>query len=647
MKKQYLVILLLIPLAIFSQEYKIGMNVTKADLSTNIYSKDSTARAVIIYDYGNAFFDKESWFLNIENKQKIKILTKGGLDKGEIEIPLYESDYSKETLLNIKATTYNLVDGKIISTKLTENSIFREKNKNYTLVKFAFPNVKVGSVITFSYTKSTKFINKFQPWYFQQDIPTIYSEYNTSIPGNYEYNIKLVGSIPLTEEKMDIEYNCLQTGREASANCAISKYIMKEIPAYKEEVYSTTAKNYQSRIEYELSVVRNFNGEVNKITKTWGNVDKELKSDSNFGRQLSRKNLVKDILPASIKNIDNELKKAEAIYLYVLQNYKWNGIHGRNDVSIKRLIKNGGGNAFELNIFLENLLNNENINVLPMLLSTRDNGLATKVYPVITDFNYMILKTTINDNSYFLDATNPYLSFGEIPYKCLNQYGRVFDFDYASYWEDITVPKFSAFQIGAKLILNEDLQLAGHIKKTTTLYNSHSKKKNYSENPDLYLEKLKNSYKFSKIINHKKVSKITDPYFKEELDLILEEKFTENKIYFNPFIYTFFSNNPFKLKNRTYPIDFGYKQVYLFSMEIDLNNKYKVIENPKSVNMVLPNNSGSILFSVSEKNNVITLFFKIKFNNALYNAHLYEDIKMFMNKIIDIQNNTIIVLERN
>ena len=63
--------------------------------------------------------------------------------------------------------------------------------------------------------------------------------------------------------------------------------------------------------------------------------------------------------------------------------------------------------------------------------------------------------------------------------------------------------------------------------------------------------------------------------------------------------------------------------------------------------MVLPNNSGSILFSVSEKNNVITLFFKIKFNNALYNAHLYEDIKMFMNKIIDIQNNTIILLERN
>ena len=38
-------------------------------------------------------------------------------------------------------------------------------------------------------------MTKYQPWYFQGPDPVLYSEYNTSIPGNYEYNIKLVGSI--------------------------------------------------------------------------------------------------------------------------------------------------------------------------------------------------------------------------------------------------------------------------------------------------------------------------------------------------------------------------------------------------------------------------------------------------------------------
>ena len=58
-------------------------------------------------------------------------------------------------------------------------------------------------------------------------------------------------------------------------------------------------------------------------------------------------------------------------------------------------------------------------------------------------FNYLILKTTIDGKDYFLDATEPYLSFGELPFRALNQYGRLMDLEDGSYWEDIEIKDYS------------------------------------------------------------------------------------------------------------------------------------------------------------------------------------------------------------
>lgn len=646
MKNIILFLLLLISLYTQSQVFETGMNVTRKELSTNTYAKDTEASAVIIYDYGNAFYNKETWQLNVEIKQKIKILTKDGLDYGKLEIPLYIGKNSKEKVKDITATVHNIVDGESKTSILNKNAIFTEKNENFEIVRLVFPNVKVGSIITYSYTKTTSFLNKFQPWYFQQDIPVIYSEFNASIPGNYEYNIKLVGSIPLDVNTNDIKPNCLEAGRGAYANCAIYRYVMTDIPAYKEEDYTTTRDNYLSRIEYELSVVRQFNGEVDKITKSWEDVDDELKSDSDFGRQINKKKLVKDLLPSSVSNINDETEKAKAIYQFVLDNYKWNNKSGRYDASVKRALEEGGGNVFEINLLFQNLLYSEGLEAYPMLISTRDNGLATKVYPVLTDFNYVIIKLNIEDKTYYLDATDPYLSFGELPLYCLNQYGRVYDIYYASYWEDIS-QDYSTTQIGAKYKLNTDNQLVGSVKKGITGKNAYSKKRLYSENPSVYLENLKSAYQNSTIETHKVLSEGKNPVrFLEELKITSEEEVIADKIYFNPFIYKFYEDNPFKLKQRTYPVDFGYKQAFLYSFELDLSNNLKVIELPKPINLILPENKGSLNFSCMANDEKLSIFVRIKLDEPIYSTDYYESLKTFMSKIIDLQNNTVVVLEK-
>lgn len=646
MKKVLILLLLFISIATFSQDYEVGTNVTKSDLNATVYKNDSTASAIIIYDYGNAYFDKETWNLNIEFKRKIKILKKEGLKRGLVKIPIYTGGSSKESIKNITATTYNLDNGKFTTSKIDKSAIFEEVNDKWTIVKFVLPNVRVGSVITYGYKKETRYINKYQPWYFQHEDPTLYSEYNTSIPGNYQYHIRLVGSIPLKSKDDSIIGSCLDAGRGAYADCSVSKYIMTNIPAYKEEGFTTTPDNYMSRIEYEMSTIKYFDGRVEKITKTWNDVDKELRTDTDLGRQLRKKQNIKDIIPKEVTNIKNTLDKAKAIYRYVLGNYRWNGDFGRYDASVKRLTEDSGGNAFELNLLLHNLLKSENYQVSPILLSTRKNGLATKLYPILSDFNYLILQIEIDSKKYFLDATNPYQAFGEIPFYCLNQYGRLLDFKNNSEWIEISAPNYSTLQVGVKLSLNEENLLAGKIISNTNGYKSISKKKVFYENQKTYLEQLRSSFTFATINNHTVNSKKNNTKFSEEFNITLEDEIISDKIYLNPFLYKFYDQNPFKLEQRTYPIDFGYKQAFLYSLEINLGERLKVVELPEDTSLALPDKAGLITFSFKANEDKLSVFTRIKLDKAIYEVSFYDALKKFMSKIVEIQNNTVIVLEK-
>lgn len=646
MKKKFTFLLLTISFLTFSQNYNVAMPVSKSDLELNYYSKDSTANALIIYDYGNSFVDENTFWLRVQVERKIKILRPEGVKHGEIEIKLYKGKSSKEKIKNIRAATYNLENNKIVRDVLKPTAIYEEENEKYTLVKFVLPKVKVGSVITYSYETQSRFMAKFQPWYFQGEDPVLYSEYNTSIPGNYEYHIKLVGTIPLTTNDQSIKKNCIILGGGASANCSVAKYVMKDIPAYKPEGYTTTPLNYTARIEYELSVFRDFKGGVDKITKTWASVDKELKTDSDFGRQISKKSLVKNLLPENISSMDNQLAKAKAIWQYVVDNYKWNGKSERYDVSVKNLLKEQIGSVFEINLLLENLLSSEGYSVYPILISTRNNGLPTKIFPVLTDFNYLILKTTIDDKDYYLDATENYLSFGELPFRCLNQYGRLIDFEDGSYWKNISAKNNSLRHHKVNLTFNDD-KFIGNIESEFTGYHAHEFKQSYNENQLAYKEKKANAYPDIAIDKHEVNSFDKNAYdFKETLELSIEPEVIGSKIYLNPFIFKFFKENPFKLQERTYPIDFGYKDSYIYSMKLDLGEELSLVEAPKPINQSLPNNSGSFLFNVELQDNYLILYFRLKFDLAIYAPGYYNYLKSIMSKVVEAQNNTVIVLEK-
>lgn len=652
MKQITLMLMLILSIKGFSQENynSEAYRVTLSDIEAKTFAKDSTANALVIYEEGKTYVDKNDFDLKTEEKHKIKILNREGFDQATVKIYLYNNSSNSEKVDKIIATTYNKIGDEVIKTKLDEKNIFKEKyDENYTLIKFTLPNIKEGSVITYSYTTTSPFMFKYHSWNFQADIPKLYSEYNTSIPGFWIYHIKLVGGKKLTTNSADIEKTCLQLYRGAEADCLVSVYAMKDIPAFIEEDYMTSKTNYLARVEYELETFKSPDGSTKHYTKSWKDVDKEFRTDKEIGKQLKKSINLEDFLSSEIINEKNYLKKAQTIYKYIQNTYTWNGDYKIfKDVSIKNLLKNKSGNVSSINILLHNMLKEANIEVKPILLSTRSNGLPTTIFPVLYDFNYLIVQASIDDKTYLLDATDSYLNFGQIPFRCLNQKGRLLDFKKGSEWIDIEPNKSSNIFYQASLHFDESNALIGTINSKKTGYHALNEKKDYYSNQNEYLEKLENNFPYIEISGFEVTTDIEeDEDFRESYNIEYNIDNAGGKVYLNPFFVKFFKENPFKLQERTYPIDFGYNDSYYYLFKIELNDNYEVIEIPKAQNIVLPNNTGQILFSTQKIGNTLNLTLKFDFKESIYAAGYYPYLKEYMSKIVDIQNNTIILIKKS
>jgi len=647
--KQLQLLIFLCCLTSFGQNFNSeSYTVTRDDLETNTFLKDSTANAIVIYEYGNTYVDKNTFKLTTKIKKKIKILNKKGLDNATFVVGLFNNESSKETFSDLIATTYNFSNEKITTTKLDSKNIFKEKrNDNVTLVKFTLPNIQEGSVITCSYSISSPFYFNFKGWEFQDDIPKLYSEYNTSIPANYDYNIKLVGSLKLVTHEGDVKRDCLTVFNGGHADCSVFKYVMKDIPAFKEEDYMTTRNNYLSRVDYELKTFQGFDGTIKHYTKSWETADKDFKKDNSIGRQLNKSGLFKDITIQGLSDATNSLDKANIIYNHIQENYTWDESYRIfKDVSVKKLLKEKSGNVSEINILLHNILRDYNVEVKPLLLSTRKNGLPTTIYPVISEFNYIIVQAVIDGKTYLLDATDKYLSFGQIPFRCLNQYGRLLDFKNGSSWLDIEPLKRSSLQYRCDLELDDTNTISGKVVIKSTGYHALKNKKNYYENKMGDFKVYSERYPEIQFEDAKSTGSIDESMFTKEFNITKDTEDIGGNIYIDPFLFKFFNKNPFTLAERTYPIDFGYKETYVYNIKIKIDDIFEVVEIPKNFNQSLKNNKGRFTMQSKQEDNTILLYFRLNFNEAIYDSSYYTSLKSFMDEVVRLQTKSLIVLKK-
>jgi hypothetical protein len=641
-----------------AQNFDFG-NYSQKEMDMKRYDADTSAHAVVLNEYGTSSINvvaDDRVKIIYEYHVKIKILDAKGFDKGTIQIPFYSAgDDTWEDVSDIKGVTnYKDDNGNIQTAELDPSKIVSVKeNKYWSYKKFAMPNLHSGAIIEYSYRLITPFWDKFQPWHFQDDIPKVTSMYEVHIPAFWSYNALLRGALKLTKNTSELERGCFSR-HGAICDCSHIVYGMENIPAFVEEDYMTSPKNFLSAIYFNLSEYTNLStGAKIMVTKEWKDIDYNLKHADYFGSQLKRKDLLKQYITPVITGQTTELDKAKAVYAYIQKNIKWNGLNSRgSDDGIRKALDKHTGNVADVNLALITALNSAGINTEAVLLSTRTNGLINKLYPVENEFNYVIARATVNGTTYLLDATDPLLSFGLLPLKCLNDQGRVMSLDKPSYWINLVAEHRKNSTSSLDLTLQNDGKIKGTITTYSTGYQGYEKRKaikkfntidEYVENLDEQLGKIK--ILKSEIHNLDSLElPLSETY---EIEINAFDNMNHTRLAFNPFIFDRLITNPFKLNERNYPVDWGMPSDNRFILNMHLPENYVIENSPQELAIGLPNTGGKFITTFNGEGNSFTFSNMTQFNKSIYMPEEYPYLKEFYNKIISAEKAEIVFKKKS
>jgi len=628
--------------------------VTYRELELKKYDQDTAAVALILDEFGEAFVDNyNNHNIIFEYHAKIKILKKAGTSYGDFEIPLSKSERYSEKVVDVKASSFNFENGSMRETKLDPKKVFTQNVHKYMdVTKFAVPNVREGTVVEVSYKLESPFISNFRPWEFQADIPKMNSEYWALIPAHYNYTISLKGNLKLSKDESTLIKNCFTPGGQVFADCSRMKFGMKNIPAFIEEDFMTARSNFLAAINFELMEINRFDGRKDKITKEWKDVDEEMRESTRFGVQIKRG---KDIVDTKVEQLvageTDPLIKAQRIYDFIKGWYVWNDTYGMfSESGIKKAFDSKTGNVGDINLSLIAALKFAGLEAEPMVLSTRRNGLVTEVYPVISEFNYVIAKLNIGDKVYLLDATDRYYPFGLVPVRCLNGKGRVMGTD-ASYWYPIKSSHREKTVSVYNLKLNDDGAIRGTIQFTFSGYDAVTQRKQITKfrNQQEYVDDLVNklsgvSLKKFELDNPEDLKKSV--VLKMEVEIEPDNRIADQNFLFNPVIKKAWEGNPFKSAERLYPVDFGVPVEQVTILNLEYSPQFEIEEIPSKSGMTLPQGGGQFVLDFQNASNKLSMNNSLFISRSVFASQEYQHLKDLFNHVVAAQQTELVIKKK-
>ena len=631
-----------------------------ADLTLARYEKDTSAEALMLFDNGYSRFElnPERKFQFIYKRHfRIKIFKKSALHLADRSIRLFENGSNRETLNDLKATTFNLVDGKIVKTKLDNDKIYEADGKNYVDKKFAFPDAKEGSIIELSYSITSDFLYNLRGWNFQYTYPALWSQYNYSIPEYFSYRESTKGYLIFdvhknetgTENYMlhyDAEFTPGVNGGRSSAenytmkaNTKETILAVKDVPAFVSEPNIDCEDNYLQSIEFELRSVMYPNEMRKDYTQSWESVNDKMNRNEDFGQLLESGGFISDTVENLCKNKSTQIEKAQAIFNYVQKRMKWNGeyrIWARD--GLKKPFLARSGNSSEINLLLTLMLQKAELKANPVLFSTRDNGTAIMFYPTISKFNSVLTQVLIDDKAILLDASSEYCPFGVLPANDINGTGRVIDSKNGDWANLETSEKYKETKFYI-LDINPEGKFHGSLIRHYAGYAGIAYRNDlgHEKTNDDYIRKMQenikgltiNSYSISDRYNiNMPMIDTLNVEIADHADLI------GDKILFHPLLFEAFEKNKYTLEDRKYPVNYNYpiSETYVFSYK--LPKGYEVESMPQSILIKLPDNSISIGYTLQKAENEIKILYRRNINKILFLPEEYKNLKELYNQLV-------------
>jgi hypothetical protein len=609
-------------------------NIQKSELELKFCDFEKDASAMILYKTNDVYLLDNSTIQDI--KVRIKIFSDKAESYSNIKIK-YDPEV-EETIEDIKGTTYNLVDGKIIETVLKKDAIFNEDGIGGDNAKiFAMPAIKKGCVFEYKYRIKRRYSILFPSWYFQDKLPTLICRYTSLIPPAFQLRDRQFVNLPIEKEK-----NERGDGTEL-------KYTMRKLPGLQDEIFMSSPYDYLQTIHFELVEFSSRNKQNYFFEPSWEKVLLSMKEGliANYFYDLLDRRIFDDKnYYDSLELIKSPIEKLNFIYHYVRSNMTWNFSETFYSIrGLKHAWQNKKGSRGEINLILYNLLKQEGFKVYPILTSTKEAGGINKFYPTIRQFNTMITEIQIDNQIYYLDASSKKCPYTIIPPELNYTLGyKILPKSY----EWVEIKSINRNYKNTSIILAEldevNSALKGDIQFSSIDYARLRQSEILSLGKGKYIDSmiyLKNGLSIEDI-NLKNEENESNPliqtlHFKQQLQK------TDDYLFFNLNYIPEFNKNPLLTETRYSDIDFDYFQNYSSRGTISIPSTFKIESMPQNTTILMPDSSISAKRIITFDEGILSYKIDIEYNRLNYPLEAYAILKDFYKKMYDMLNENIVI----
>lgn len=657
MKSPLLVCFLLISCISFSQKRTIPKfgEVKVQDFTIQSPLIDSSTEAVVIFDVASSDFEGNNngdFSLVFKHHKRLFIKKRTAFDDATIEIPLYSggNSASTERVADLQASTFINENGTVKEVKLNKDDLLTEKvNNNISNRKFTFPSLQEGCIIEYEYTIRSPYYGRLKSWVFQGEHPVLWSEYTVTIPPLFDFITSSYGYLPYTvnvNAKKFKNYSIRLASNNAyqsaeyvslSGDAVTNTWGIENIPPFKAESYVSTARNHISRIQFQLRSIKYSETNITRVIKDWYSTASELMKDEDFGLPLNEDN---DWLKDELKKLDHAdaLQKAKNIYVFVRDNFTCNDLDNKwLTQSLKKTFQSKVGSVGDINVLLAAMLKKAGLQVVPVMLSTTDNGIVNEEVALLIQYNYVVVKAEIGGGHYLLDASRPRLGFGLLAPDCYNGSGRQIQ----QIPELLTMSSDSISDYiftTVSLTNDESSSISGNYLSTLGKYSSLSlRNKMASKTSGEVYKELTEGYPQGFTFSNISIDSLKQYDFPVSVkyDLkIKEEELEQDIIYFNPMLNDGYEKNPFASEERLYPVEMPYCMNETYLLTMDIPKGYSVEELPKSARVHFNETEGGFEYIIAKQGNQIMLRSKIFFKKATFTPDDYEVLRNFFGFIV-------------
>jgi hypothetical protein len=426
--------------------------------------------------------------------------------------------------------------------------------------------------------------------------------------------------------------------------------VIKNAPALKEEKFTSTIDNHIEKLEFQLSEFRP-PLEYKKVMEGWDKVSEDLMNASYFGQQVLKDNgWMADLTAPLRKDAHDKLTLAKKIFAYVRDNFTCTDYSALvTEQSLKNLVKSHKGNVAEINLLLTALLAREGMDAYPVILGTRSHGFTYAIYPILSQYNYVICRANIDGIYYHLDASEPHLGFNRLPLACYNGHARVMNkmgqaIEFLA--DSLMETKFSTVFI----VNDEKGNLIGSMMQTPGYYESYSIRDRVKEKGKEQLQKdIQKNFGSDISISNFNIDSLElyDEVIGMQYDFDLKNE-KEDILYMNPMFGEGYKENPFKSTRRFYPVEMPYTFDETYNLQMEVPQGYVVDELPQSMIVKLnEENEGMFEYRISQSGNNISFRSRIRISRAYFEPNEYEMLREFFNLIVKKQAEQIVFKKKS